>query len=89
LTDPESIAVLKAIDCYKDAIKTAAEKYEPCIIAKQLIEIGKAYNKFYLENKILNAEAGVKEARLLLTDMTRAVIKDGLGLLLIEAPERM
>jgi len=88
-TDEESISLLKALDNYAASITEAAAKYEPCVLSKQLIEIAKAYSKFYMENPILKAEPEVRAARLLLTRMTQDILKEGLALLLIKAPEKM
>ena len=48
-----------------------------------------ACNKFYFDNRILGEEEGVMQARLLVTKCTRDVIKTALGLLGIDAPEKM
>ncbi|MDR0856413.1 MAG: arginine--tRNA ligase [Clostridiales bacterium] len=87
--DAESVALLKSLDGIAHAVEEACRLYEPCVLAKQLIEVAACYNKFYFEHKILSAPAGEREARLLLTQMTRDALKTGLALLLIKAPERM
>ena len=65
------------------------EKYEPYFITRQIVEIAKAYNKFYNSVTINTGDKELKKARLMLSYATKTVIKTGLDLLGIEAPERM
>ena len=89
LCDPYSQALLKAIESFPDAVLSASEKYEPYVVARSLVSIAAAYNKFYYEQRIMADDPAVKAARLALTDATRQVLKNGLKLLGIQAPERM
>ena len=59
------------------------------MITRHTVEIAKAYNKFYYEHRILDEDEKAAVARLQLTRAVRQVIAIGLGLLGIEAPERM
>ena len=52
-------------------------------------DLAKAYNKYYYEHRILDGEPGEIAARVQLTDAVRQVIKTGLYLIGMEAPERM
>lgn len=88
--DNESTAnLIKAMKALPAAIENAAEKYEPYLISRNVIEICSAFNKFYFENRIMDENEGVRSARLAVTDAARKVIKLGLYLVGIEAPERM
>ena len=88
--DNESTAnLIKAMKALPAAIENAAEKYEPYLISRNVIEICSAFNKFYFENRIMDEDEGVRSARLAVTDAARKVIKLGLYLVGIEAPERM
>ena len=89
LTDAASAALIKAIDAFPGAIKLAAEKNEPYIVARAAMDVCTAYNKFYFDNKIMVEDPKVRNARLALTDAARIVIKKGLYLVGLEAPERM
>lgn len=59
------------------------------ILARYVWGLATAFNKFYHACNILNAEKRVKEARLVLVDLTQKTIKDGMGLLGIQCPEEM
>lgn len=89
LEDDESQACLRLIGRFPDVIREAAEKYEPSMITRAVTDIAQAYNKFYYEHRILDEIPGVSAARVALTKAVRQVIKTGLYLIGIEAPERM
>ena len=65
------------------------DKYEPSMITRHVTLIAQAYNKFYYEHRILDGEPGEIAARVQLTQATQDVIRTGLYLIGIEAPERM
>lgn len=81
--------VVRLLARYKEIIADAAQKYEPCLITRHLVNIAQAFNKFYFEYNILNSEQPIKNARLLLVKATKQVLYNGLSLLGIAAPERM
>ena len=88
--DNESCSnLVKAIGSLPASIASAAEKYEPYLISRTVIEICSAFNKFYFENRIMDEDEGVRTARLALTEAARTAIKLGLYLVGVEAPERM
>lgn len=89
LDNESSASLIKAIAALPGTIANAAEKYEPYLISRNVIEICSCFNKFYFENRIMDEDEGVKTARLALTDAARTAIKLGLYLVGIEAPERM
>ena len=53
------------------------------------MDVAQAFNKFYHDEHILTENAREKEAKLLLTYAAKQTIKNGLGLLGIQAPEKM
>ena len=89
LTDDCSYALIKTLVGYNDAVKAAAERYEPSVIARYLVSVAATFNKFYHECSILHAAEHEKKARLALTDLVQKVLTDGCGLLGIECPEEM
>lgn len=89
LTDSAAYNLVKQLGGYEDAIKSAAEKYEPSIVARYVMALAVAYNKFYHDCAILKAEETVKQSRLALTELTQRVLCDGCGLLGVECPEEM
>ena len=81
--------LISLIASFSDAVRVAAEKREPSVITRHAIDVAESFNKFYIDNRILNAEDGVREARLALTFAVRQVLKNALTLLGIQAPNKM
>lgn len=88
-TDESSYALVKTLAGYNDAVQTAAERYEPSVVARYLIFVATAFNKFYHECSILHGTNHEKKARLLLTDLVQRVLTDGCKLLGMECPQEM
>ena len=89
LQDDEAQDCLRKLGRFPDVIKEAADKYEPSMITRAVTDLAQAYNKFYYEHRILDDDPAVAAARVALTRAMKSVIKTGLYLIGIEAPERM
>jgi len=89
LTDDEAQSCLRLLSRFPDVVKEAAEKYEPFLITRAVTDIAQAYNKFYYEHRILVDNPAESAARVALTKAMKDVIKTGLWLIGVEAPERM
>ncbi|MCL2375070.1 MAG: arginine--tRNA ligase [Firmicutes bacterium] len=84
LSDDEGFELVKMIDKYDTVIEQAALKYEPSIIARYLVDLAQSFNRYYISHRIVG-----DKGRQGLTELVRNVLKNGLGLLLIDAPEKM
>jgi arginyl-tRNA synthetase len=90
LGEPETVAVLKAIEAYPRKIQQAARENEPSVLAQHLLEVAGALNAFYQQHRVKDApSAELRLARAALVDATRRVLAHGLVLLGIEPLERM
>jgi len=89
LTDDTSYNLIKVLSVYEDAIMNAAEKNEPSVIARYVIALATAFNKFYHDCTILYAEDTEKKARLILTDFVQKILWEACDLLDMECPEEM
>ena len=89
LTDEYSQEILKLIENFPKRVEEACQKWEPYMITRYTVALATAFNKFYHENSIMNAEESVKKARLKLTYVVTRVIKQGLYLIGVQAPEKM
>ena len=89
LNDDASINLIKAIYGFTDSVKLASSKNEPYIISRYLIDLAQLFGTFYNENKIIDENENVKQARVYLTYCTNIVLKEGAEILGIEMPERM
>lgn len=82
--------LLLLLEQYPTIVKQAADEYNPSVIAIYAFNVAKAYNTFYTEHSVLNAESEEKKhLRLQLCQLTANVIKNAMGLLGIKVPERM
>ncbi|MDR0569940.1 MAG: arginine--tRNA ligase [Clostridiales Family XIII bacterium] len=79
----------KALYRFPEAVVEAGEKYEPSILTRHVVDVAQAFNKFYHDEHILVENEDEKLAKLALTAAARQVIRNGLRLLGMEAPERM
>jgi arginyl-tRNA synthetase len=84
-------AVLKLIPRFKEVVWEAGKDYAPNLIAGFLYELAQSYNAFYHNNRILDEknDKKTKQFRLLLTKGVLSILKTGLYLLGIKAPEKM
>lgn len=89
IANPEAFEVVKQVLAFTDAVRDGLDKFEPCVLTRYLVDLAQKFNRFYLEHRIADAPEGVKNARLLLTEAVANVLKTGLGLLGITAPDRM
>lgn len=89
LDNPSAHEIVKLISRLKDTYREVVKRYEPSVMVRHVVDLAKAFNKFYFESRIIGAEEGVKNARLLIVKATRQVIKNELEILGIECPEHM
>jgi len=74
---------------FPEIVLDSMEKNEPFFITRHIVELAKAFNKFYNSSPIIIEDLELKKARLMLTYGAKSVIKIGLGLLGIDAPLKM
>ena len=89
LNEKEAIQTIKLIYNFNETIQNAAEKNEPSILARYLIDLSQNFSSFYNEHKIIGEEKNIQDARLYLTYAVGTVLKTGVELLGMEMPERM
>ncbi|QYN50438.1 MULTISPECIES: arginine--tRNA ligase [Apibacter] len=78
------------LSSYEELIEKSAADLNPALIANYIYDVSKEYNSFYQSNRILDAEnESEQQLRLAITQWTGNVIRHGLSLLGIGAPERM
>ena len=82
-------ALIKQIAQFCEEIKLAARDYDPSHINRYLQELAACFHRFYNACRIKGEDAAVQVARLKLADDTRVVLKNGLKLIGVDAPEKM
>ncbi|MBR4527877.1 MAG: arginine--tRNA ligase [Bacteroidaceae bacterium] len=89
LNDKE-IALIQHLQGFAAAVSQAGADYNPSCIANYCYELVKEYNQFYHDFSVLREEDEKKRfIRLSLSAAVSQIIKNGMGLLGIEVPERM
>jgi arginyl-tRNA synthetase len=89
LTAEEEQRLLKKLHLFEEEVLYSAEHFEPHRICIYLEELAAAFHKFYHFHRILGSEKNLAEARLALAIATKIVIKNGLLILGVSAPEKM
>ena len=89
LTEPSELALIAQLAKYPDIVAAAAELMEPHLVAQYLRELAAAFHGFYNTQPMLVDEAGPRNARLALAVATQQVLRNGLDLLGVSAPEKM
>jgi arginyl-tRNA synthetase len=78
------------ISQYCDVLRQSAERMDCSILCEYLLELAKAFNRFYREHSVLSASGDdLKKTRLAICRRTRDVLADGLKTLTIDVPEAM
>ncbi len=81
--------LLKKLHEFEKEVLYSAKNYEPHRIANYLTELASLFHKFYTECRILGTEKNLAEARIALILAVKIVLKNGLSILGVSAPERM
>ncbi len=89
LDDPEEIRLMKFLARFPEVVSGSAVSLEPHRISYYLTELAGMLHKYYTRHRFIGDDPGLTQARLLLADVTRTVLKNGLDLLGVEAPEKM
>ena len=89
LSGETELALIKQLALFCEELRLAARDYDPSHINRCLVELAGCFHRFYTACRIKGEEPAVLAARLKLADSARSVLKNGLALLGVEAPERM
>ncbi len=89
LIDDDTFMLIRHLNAYEDTVRSAAEKYEPSILTRYLIDLAQYFNKFYIGHRIICDDKNVMNARLALTSAVKNTLKNGMELILLKAPEKM
>lgn len=89
LDNDQALAVAKEIAAFPEAVKAAADKCEPFYIARSLLKLSHAFNRYYYDHRILDRDIEGTNARVALTKAVKNTLAAGLSLLGMAAPERM
>ena len=89
LTAPEEIDLIKALARYPEILAGSAQSMEPHRVTYYLMELASAFHTYYNKHRVLNDDASLRCGRLNLILAVQKVIRNGLTLLGVSAPDRM
>jgi arginyl-tRNA synthetase len=89
LTEPEEIALIKHMARYPEVIQAAAQWMEPHRIAFYLMDLAAAFHAYYNKHRVLIDDPQLADGRLYLVLAVQKIIRNGLGLLGVSAPDTM
>jgi arginyl-tRNA synthetase len=89
LTEPEEQALIKELLEFPDVVAGAAQAYEPHRITNYLLETARLAHLWYHKHHVLGEPAPIMQARLALARTAQIVLRNGLTILGLSAPERM
>jgi arginyl-tRNA synthetase len=89
LSHPQEIALLRRLSEFPDVVDAAAREFSPHVIAYYLKDLAADLHGLYVACQFLVAEEDLRQARLLLITATRQVLRQGLDMLGVSAPEKM
>ncbi len=89
LTEPAELGLAKKLFQFGEVVPQLIDDHRPNQLANYLYELASTFHSFFEACPVLKAEPATRESRLLLCDTTARILRQGLALLGIEAPERM
>jgi arginyl-tRNA synthetase len=89
LASEQELALLSRLLEYPEAVENAAHDLSPHVIAFYLRELAAGFHSYYNATRLLVEDEKVKRARLALAAAVRQVLRNGLALLGVSAPDKM
>ena len=89
LTDPEDVRLIKQLNRYPDIVQTSARFMEPHRVTFYLMTLAGAFHSYYNRQRVLTDDPITTKGRLYLVTAVQKVIRNGLALLGVSAPEHM
>ncbi len=89
LTDDQEYQIVKILMKLQSVVRDAASKNEPYIVTRYIIELCKAFNKFYNSTNVLKSDEDIRAARLCFIEAVTVCIKEALNLIGVGVVEKM
>jgi len=89
LLEQEEVQLIKTLAEYPETVATSAEKLEPHRITFFLMNLAGAFHAYYNKHRVLSEDPVLSHGRLVLVESIRKVIRNGLALLGVDAPDKM
>ena len=90
LTDPLEKSLCFVLSQYEERVRMALRDYEPSVITRYILDVATAFNRFYHDCAIFNADdEAVKATRLALVAATKHVLGSAFGLICLRKTEKI
>jgi len=89
LEAPEEIALARKLATFPEVVRGAAAAREPHRIPTFLMDVAATFHRFYHACRVVSDDSKRSRERLALSAAARTVLRNGLGLMGVGAPERM
>ncbi len=89
LDKPEELELLKQLEQFPDIVESCAVTFEPHRLCEYLHETAGFFHKFYHHHRVVTENKQVTYSRIAICKATNIVLKNGLSILGISAPEKM
>ena len=86
---PEEIRLIKAMARYPETVAFSAKLMEPHRITYYLMNLASVFHAYYNKHRVLADDPDLAMGRLYLVGAVQKVIRNGLGLLGVSAPDKM
>ena len=89
MTDEYSYDLIRTLDQFSSKLIQAHNEREPSVVANYLIELSKNFNRFYRNNRIIDAPKNIQDSRIHLLNIVISVYGKCMGLLGIPIVNKM
>ena len=89
LVEPEEIKLLKILATFPETVEKSAATLHPHVIFTYLMGLASAFHGYYNRHKVITPDRELSRGRIFLVFAVKTVIRNGLHLLGVSAPERM
>ncbi|HEY5263743.1 MAG TPA: DALR anticodon-binding domain-containing protein, partial [Steroidobacteraceae bacterium] len=89
LVEPQELQLIKRVSAFPEVIRQCAAQRAPHTLVHYLRDLANNFHSYYSAHQFIVDDAGARDARLDLALATQTVIRNGLELLGVSAPETM
>jgi arginyl-tRNA synthetase len=89
LREPEELALLKMLAAWPGLVESAALDLEPHRVIFFMQEVAAQFHSYYNKHRIISEDSDLSRARLWLAEGLRIILRNGLNLIGVKAPETM
>ena len=89
LSEPQEMQLIKRLSSYRETIQQCAVQRAPHTLVHYLRDLANDFHTYYSAHQFIVEDAALRDARLILALATQVVIRNGLGLLGVSAPDTM